>query len=651
MLAGTRLDTATRGRGDTARGGDADVPDPVESPSDRRVAASPPRRVEPRAFLTDFGLAKSVSTGSRFTRTGQALGTPAFMSPEQAMGEVAALTPASDVWALGCVLHAMLAGDSPFEGSTAAEVVGKVLLEEPTPLRRLRADVPRPLDAVVAGTLSKNPRRRPPDAAAVRDDLERVLRGERPRARAPGARPLALATLAAVAALALAAGLVAGPLGPAPGAWRGTAEAADPRTPERAVARARALRATSPAEAARLLGEALAAEPDRHEWRVERGLLLWATGEFPSARAEWDRIPASAPESAAARLYRGLEAFARLEGSEARPDLEAAAGAPGREGSLARAALAILGGDFGEARRRLAGVHGWEASLLRGYVEAHDPRGDPALQIRELDASLGAGIPFAWAHLNRGIARRKVGDLRGAIADYDEAVRLAPSWAESYANRGFAREEVGDRDGARQDYDRAVALDPGLFEARMNRGIFRQESGDVAGALEDVTAAVGARPDHGEARRRRASILRELGEYAGARAELDRLLQDRPAFAEGWLTRGNLRGHLGDLEGALADYSEAIRLRPGYPEGLNNRGDVRRKLRDYAGAAEDLEEAMRSRPGYPMALGNLGIVRQKLGDLRGAAQAFRERLRIAPDDPENEKWRRRLAECEAELGG
>ncbi len=94
------------------------------------------------AFLTDFGIAKSVATGSKLTRTGQALGTPHYMSPEQARGEVSALTPATDVWSLGCVLYEMLAGRPPFEGETSAAIVGAVLVRAPADLRRLRGDLP-----------------------------------------------------------------------------------------------------------------------------------------------------------------------------------------------------------------------------------------------------------------------------------------------------------------------------------------------------------------------------------------------------------------------------------------------------------------------------------------------------------------------------
>ncbi len=175
-----------------------------EAASQRQTESDKPQTTLPRPFLTDFGLAKPVATGSKLTRTGEALGTPAYMSPEQARGEVSSLTPATDVWSLGCVLYEMLAGRAAFEGETAAAVVGQVLLREPPGLRALRPETPRAVERVVRVCLGKRAGDRYGDAAALREDLERVFRGERPCARLPRS----WSTLAAAAALpaALAAG-------------------------------------------------------------------------------------------------------------------------------------------------------------------------------------------------------------------------------------------------------------------------------------------------------------------------------------------------------------------------------------------------------------------------------------------------------------
>ena len=111
-----------------------------------------------RALVADFGIALAVSQAgsSRMTETGMSLGTPHYMSPEQAMGE-REITARSDVYALGCVLYEMLTGDPPFLGSTAQAIVAKVLTEKPAPPRHLRERVPEAVEATVMTALEKLP--------------------------------------------------------------------------------------------------------------------------------------------------------------------------------------------------------------------------------------------------------------------------------------------------------------------------------------------------------------------------------------------------------------------------------------------------------------------------------------------------------------
>jgi len=111
------------------------------------------------ALVADFGIALAVSRsdgGTRMTETGMSLGTPHYMSPEQAMGE-REITAKSDVYALGCVLYEMLAGEPPFAGPTAQAIVARVLTEEPRSLTLQRRTVPPHVDAAVQKALAKLP--------------------------------------------------------------------------------------------------------------------------------------------------------------------------------------------------------------------------------------------------------------------------------------------------------------------------------------------------------------------------------------------------------------------------------------------------------------------------------------------------------------
>jgi Tol biopolymer transport system component/tRNA A-37 threonylcarbamoyl transferase component Bud32 len=134
-----------------------------------------------QALVADFGIALAVSSagGSRMTETGMSLGTPHYMSPEQAMGQ-REIGPQSDVYALGAVTYEMLIGDPPFTGSTAQAIVAKVVTDKPPSIRRARERVPLEVEDAVMTSLEKLPADRYPTAAAFAE----ALAGQgRPRAR------------------------------------------------------------------------------------------------------------------------------------------------------------------------------------------------------------------------------------------------------------------------------------------------------------------------------------------------------------------------------------------------------------------------------------------------------------------------------------
>jgi eukaryotic-like serine/threonine-protein kinase len=128
---------------------------------------------EGQALVADFGiaLAASKASGARMTETGMSLGTPHYMSPEQAMGE-REITPRSDVYALGAVLYEMLTGEPPFTGHTAQAVVARVLTESPRPLGTQRHTIPRHVEAAVLTALEKLPADRFATAAEFADALK-----------------------------------------------------------------------------------------------------------------------------------------------------------------------------------------------------------------------------------------------------------------------------------------------------------------------------------------------------------------------------------------------------------------------------------------------------------------------------------------------
>jgi serine/threonine protein kinase len=136
--------------------------------------------------LTDFGLARLVESESTVTRTLDVLGTPSYMAPEQAAGNNAKLTSATDVYGLGGVLYQLLTGHPPFAGGTTYETIKLLLETEPRPPRLWNPKVDRDLSTICLKCLEKEPQRRYSSALALAEDLEHWLRHEPIQARRTG---------------------------------------------------------------------------------------------------------------------------------------------------------------------------------------------------------------------------------------------------------------------------------------------------------------------------------------------------------------------------------------------------------------------------------------------------------------------------------
>jgi len=167
--------------------------------------------------VTDFGLAKKVQGGSDLTGSGQIMGTPSYMPPEQAGSNRGEVGPAADVYALGATLYCMVTGRPPFQAATAMDTVIQVISDDPVPPRRLNPAVEPDLNTICLKCLEKVPSRRYGSAAALGEDLRRYLDGEPILARPVTAwerlgkwvrRRPAIASLAAAAILATVLGMV-----------------------------------------------------------------------------------------------------------------------------------------------------------------------------------------------------------------------------------------------------------------------------------------------------------------------------------------------------------------------------------------------------------------------------------------------------------
>jgi serine/threonine protein kinase len=136
--------------------------------------------------IADFGLAKRLDDDQGHTQTGEIMGTPDFMAPEQAAGRTKEIGPWTDIYALGAILYDMLTGRPPFQAPSVLEALELVRTQEPVPPGRLRLKLSRDLETICLKCLQKEPPKRYATALAMADDLKSYLQGEPIKARPVG---------------------------------------------------------------------------------------------------------------------------------------------------------------------------------------------------------------------------------------------------------------------------------------------------------------------------------------------------------------------------------------------------------------------------------------------------------------------------------
>ena len=270
--------------------------------------------------------------------------------------------------------------------------------------------------------------------------------------------------------------------------------------------------------------------------------------------------------------------------------------------------------------------------------------------------------PNALAYKNRGHERRVRGDLDGALADLNEALRREPEelqmhWGvpgylplTAHYERGKVLEAQGNSDAALAEFNLDISLDPNFGPAHAGRAKALQLKGDPDGALAEYDEALRLLPEDVEAVINRGNLRQMRGDLAGAIADFNQALTMEPERFDVYYNRANARKAMGDLDGALADYNEALRRKPEYGSAYNNRGNVRKAKGDLAGAIADYTEVIRLDPQHANAYTNRGNARRDSGDFGGAFADFSQALRLTgPKAPNRATLERNLAAMRQQL--
>lgn len=566
--------------------------------------------------VADFGLAHGLQGEVALTQSGTILGTPEYMPPEQAAGRLQEVSPRSDVYSLGAILYRILTGRTPHPAETVAEMVAKIVNEDPAPPRSIRPGIPVDLEIVCLKAMDRDPVRRYPDATAFADDLARFLAGEPVLAKPASALHLLgrklRANRASLAWMALILVLAGGLL-----TWGVLAGAA-----------------SNAFHAAYHAG--------MESWDRGTALMRAADADRESA-AGWIRRAAGDFEKAAEADPRRTEAWLMIgrcrsllgEHSAAEAALSEAVrreGGPGR--SRFERGRFFLGVYLAVRPPPLVWTSGGTVRVGPRPAETADERAwrmkgeDDLREARRLGGLKSAELAFLEGALAYGEDR--YADAAGLLDTYLQA---CPWDARAFALCGTSRFLAGDFAGAEAALTRALALE-GRSDWRRARAAARSCRGRAEPALADLEEILRADPADAEALCERGTVLSMLGRTGDAEASFTRAIEFRPRLARAHNNRGIVRAGRQDLEGAEGDFRQAIFLDPLYAEACNNLGAALLLAGRVDEALEEFDAALEIRRDYSDALLNRGKARRVKGRLREGIADFRRAAELAPRELE-----------------
>jgi len=632
-----------------------------------------------RPVITDFGLARGETVPTRLTASFARVGTPRYMSPEQARGRTRSITSRSDVWALGVILYEMLTDRLPFESENVLDLFADILDRVPPAPRTVRSSIPRELETICLKCLEKNPAHRYPSAAELAEDLKRSRDGQTILARRPGALERAGRWLARRRVWLGAAGLTGVLLVTA---WLAFSTISKTRELERIRGEARRAHAAGNWAAAKsLCDQGLRLRFDPELRGIASDSVVRMADEDRSAREKEDlrlfderlSVYRGAVQEVRDSLYiRANSEHSRVEKlGTLLPEFERFAGAHSHQveawkwlgvgryfwGDLDRAEAAL---------REAAGIDPRDGTVAVTLARIDLERALGLLLIYPGESApekMALAVPFlerAIATLERPLAgEERDREIYAAVArGYLAYASRNPEEAKRIADSNYRR--LQDSVGAEEFwllctwlypadwlermrvFDRALLLRPHFPWLELRYGA-TTASKDPRGALRSLESARTCHPRFAEAHAFAGFAWLDAGDLDRAKQAFDDALRLKPSFAFAHHGRAKLLGEGSDWSGAVGALNEAIRLSPKNAQYFHSRAHALSQLQRTDDAIRDYSESIHLDPKAVSAYFHRALLRSSKGDWSGAVEDYEIALQRAPA-----KWAER-AEAEKAL--
>jgi len=632
-----------------------------------------------RAYIADFGLAKQLTgLDQSLTMTGATIGTPSYMSPEQAMGLKDDIDARSDIFCLGTTLYHCLTGQMPFTGSEIYEVLNKVINEDPPNPSAVMNIVPKDLETICLKAMEKDKGKRYQSASDFASDIKKYFQGQSIKAKRTSrlyklwvkAKKNKIASFSIAGAAVILISLIVGLAISSANKKREIREYREKIFKEyigerydETVALSNKLLALSPQdeEIKAVLKKSQAAVKAREEK---------LTAEKEAEKAKADKMQAEKTKRAKAK------AILDRAGGAPTPDLKIKIAREALEADSSFGdAYQVIGyaykekDDYPKAVEFFSKAIEVTPTLAYSYYERalinervykkmneaipdfekvlqYDPnshigwyaKGNIELNKKEYDKSLEGFTKaialysdYADAYVNRGgVYLEGKGELDKAVADFTEAIRLNPRLFEAYANRSGAYLHKGEFDKVIADCTEAIKLNPRSANVYANRSGAYCSKGEFDKAIADCNEALKLDPKYAEAYTNRGISYYNKGELDAAMADLNEAIRLNPEYSKAYTTRAGVFCNKREFEKAIADCGEAIRLDPKDAKVYNTRGGSYSNTREYDKAIVDYSEAIKLDPKYAEAYANRGGAYCIKGELDKAIADCFEAIRLDP---------------------